>query len=168
MSDSIASPKSVKRCSCGDECIHPDGPVLPRTAEYFYMRDGNKASAKCKECQKAYRIKWYNENIEEARAKMREYARTHPEVMRRGRVRRRLRVGGDEYLRFDELNALFKQQNGNCWWCGAFVGLEFEVDHRVPVEKGGKHEMGNLVISCVECNRKKGNRPSGVLNGRLL
>jgi len=34
----------------------------------------------------------------------------------------------------------------------------WEVDHVVPLSRGGTHEVGNLVVACVRCNRSKGAR----------
>lgn len=34
----------------------------------------------------------------------------------------------------------------------------FEVDHVIPVSKGGKSEESNLKTSCSKCNSKKGNK----------
>lgn len=55
----------------------------------------------------------------------------------------------------------------NCFYCGAefmviwnengrvyLMGLE--VDHLVPVIRGGANDDGNLVLSCQPCNLRKG------------
>lgn len=42
-----------------------------------------------------------------------------------------------------------------CYWCGARCPKGFHVDHYVPLAKGGKHELANLVIACAPCNLKK-------------
>ena len=36
-----------------------------------------------------------------------------------------------------------------------FVGLE--VDHVVPISRGGAHDVSNMVLACSLCNRSKGN-----------
>ncbi len=33
-----------------------------------------------------------------------------------------------------------------------------EVDHVIPVSKGGQSTLNNLVTACRDCNRKKGSR----------
>lgn len=33
----------------------------------------------------------------------------------------------------------------------------FEIDHKIPVSKGGTNEIKNLVTSCARCNNKKSN-----------
>lgn len=44
-----------------------------------------------------------------------------------------------------------------CCYCGnpALPG-EREVDHRIPLSRGGKHSADNLCIACRWCNRSKG------------
>jgi len=42
-----------------------------------------------------------------------------------------------------------------CYWCGVSCQENYHVDHYVPLSKGGKHEIKNLVISCPSCNLRK-------------
>ena len=43
-----------------------------------------------------------------------------------------------------------------CQWCGLQKqACELVPDHVVPVIKGGKHEIGNVVTACVSCNSRK-------------
>jgi hypothetical protein len=53
--------------------------------------------------------------------------------------------------------------------CFNYNGLDvipFEIDHVIPRGYGGKSDESNLVLSCHECNRKKGFRLLGVSYGR--
>ena len=69
-------------------------------------------------------------------------------------------VSGVEYQR-GELYRLHKKEylldkhDHKCVYCGA-TGTPLEVDHVVPRSKGGSDRVSNLVVACVECNRKKG------------
>lgn len=50
------SDTTTKRCTHGENCLHPDGPHLPATSKYFY-RDKNKGDGfgpHCKVCIAAY------------------------------------------------------------------------------------------------------------------
>lgn len=56
-SDVTSIPEGYKRCSKGDKCVHPNGPILPKTVEYFRWRKNHKVwgfSCSCRECEKAY------------------------------------------------------------------------------------------------------------------
>lgn len=46
-----------------------------------------------------------------------------------------------------------------CIYCGVTSReSQLEVDHVIPVAKGGTNEIGNLVVACKPCNRGKGKR----------
>lgn len=48
-----------------------------------------------------------------------------------------------------------KRDGHKCRYCGSNQG-PFDVDHIVPVARGGGDEIGNLVLACVPCNHSKG------------
>ena len=56
-------------------------------------------------------------------------------------------------LRFD----VFRRDKYVCQYCGACgPKVELEVDHVIPVARGGTDDMNNLKTSCFDCNRGKG------------
>jgi len=58
-------------------------------------------------------------------------------------------------LRFE----VFKRDGFTCQYCGGHPPLvSLEVDHVDPVAKGGTNAIDNLITSCEECNRGKGDR----------
>lgn len=58
-------------------------------------------------------------------------------------------------LRFE----VFKRDSFKCQYCGRSApDVILEVDHIVPVAKGGKNDILNLITSCRDCNRGKGKR----------
>lgn len=64
----------------------------------------------------------------------------------------------------DLREAIKKRDNYTCKICGNSVynepNLLLEVDHIVPVSKGGRTEASNLQTLCWRCNRTKGNKES--------
>lgn len=55
-------------------------------------------------------------------------------------------------LRFD----VFKRDSFKCVYCGSTPpNVILEVDHILPVSKGGQNNADNLVTACLECNRGK-------------
>ena len=55
--------------------------------------------------------------------------------------------------------AVFERDNYICQYCGRCgAGVDLEIDHIIPVSKGGKTDMRNLITACRACNRAKRNR----------
>ena len=56
-------------------------------------------------------------------------------------------------LRFEILN----KYQFTCQYCGRkSPQIELQIDHIVPLSKGGKNEKENMIVACVECNLGKG------------
>lgn len=68
-----------------------------------------------------------------------------------GRFRR-----SDEGIR--TITDLMRIQQGECVYCQTDIRHGFEVDHRIPLSRGGSNRAGNLQLSCSDCNRQKHNR----------
>ena len=46
-----------------------------------------------------------------------------------------------------------------CYWCGKRCPqADMEIDHIIPISKGGKHSAENVCKSCRPCNRRKYNK----------
>jgi len=43
-----------------------------------------------------------------------------------------------------------------------------QIDHVIPISKGGRNSRGNLVIACVSCNLEKSDKFPYQFSGRLL
>ncbi len=55
--------------------------------------------------------------------------------------------------------AVFERDNFTCQYCGRYGrGVKLEIDHIIPVSKGGATDIRNLITACRECNRAKRNR----------
>ena len=48
-----------------------------------------------------------------------------------------------------------------CQWCFTLLTAKPEIDHVVPLSRGGQHIPENLVASCRSCNASKGSRLVG-------
>lgn len=54
---------------------------------------------------------------------------------------------------------IFKRDEFTCQYCGSKPPtVVLEIDHILPVASGGDNETTNLVTSCFDCNRGKGDR----------
>lgn len=57
-----------------------------------------------------------------------------------------------KYIRFE----VFKRDSFTCQYCGRSApDVVLEVDHIIPVAKGGDNNITNLITSCFDCNRGK-------------
>jgi 5-methylcytosine-specific restriction endonuclease McrA len=66
----------------------------------------------------------------------------------------------------EELSYIFDKSRGRCWHCGKTLSWinygvpgargAWEVDHSIPLSRGGTDYFQNLVPSCIPCNRSKG------------
>lgn len=49
---------------------------------------------------------------------------------------------------------VFERDEFTCQYCGK-VGGKLEVDHKIPISRGGTNDFENLTTSCRKCNRQK-------------
>jgi len=59
-------------------------------------------------------------------------------------------------IRFDVL----LRDKFTCRYCGQSVddGVKLEIDHIIPISKGGENTMDNLVVCCQQCNLGKSDK----------
>lgn len=86
--------------------------------------------------------RWRDRNPEKQRAIM-----FNSNSMRRG-IRNRLLKSGD-------ISAMVASQAGRCIYCKCGITKTFDIDHIVPVSRGGDNLLENLQILCIRCNRSK-------------
>ena len=61
-------------------------------------------------------------------------------------------------VRFTRRNIFFRDKN-HCQYCGkVFPQAELNLDHVVPLSRGGLSSWDNVVCACIPCNSRKGNR----------
>lgn len=87
MSDSTSNTPSVpdgyKRCSSRNNCVHPDGPILPATREYFHFMNKSKGKLypQCIKCRAAK----YFDNPGQAIKRSRLWWQEHKDEANQGR-----------------------------------------------------------------------------------
>ena len=69
--------------------------------------------------------------------------------------RARLKVQGSHTA--DDVYAIFARQEGRCVYCDAWL-IDWHLDHRTPISRGGSNGPENLQITCPTCNLKKHNK----------
>lgn len=65
----------------------------------------------------------------------------------------------------EERKAIYRKTRGRCYICGEFVDYDsFEIEHRIPLAKGGTNDFENTFCSCHICNTMKGSiTPVGLM-----
>jgi hypothetical protein len=54
---------------------------------------------------------------------------------------------------------IIERDDSTCYICNTSVNFnEIELDHLIPVSKGGNSSNENVAVSCMKCNRSRGNR----------
>jgi len=71
-------------------------------------------------------------------------------------------------VRFTRRN-IFYRDKSHCQYCGkVFAQRDLNLDHVVPLSRGGRSEWTNVVTACVPCNSRKGNRLPDEAGMRLV
>ena len=94
-----------------------------------------------KMCPKCY--KWYENNILGANSK------------RRARIR-----SVENTLTPEQRIRVLEYYDYHCAYCGEDIHDCFEIDHVIPVSKGGANAIHNVVPACKSCNSRKKDRPA--------
>lgn len=112
--------------------------------------------AKNKKELNAKSLAYLHAHKEELYAKNRKWHKEHPENGRVHSHKRRARLNGNggSHTEKEILNR-FNQQNGLCFWCEKELGKDYQIDHIVPISKGGRNDIDNIVVTCPYCNRSK-------------
>lgn len=71
-------------------------------------------------------------------------------------------ISGIEYQQgelygYEVWSYLLEKWNRKCAYCGA-ENVPLEREHIIPKSRGGSNRVSNLTLSCVRCNREKGNK----------
>ncbi len=94
---------------------------------------------------------------EHKRSRQRQYRADNPDMVRqRNRTTKSLRRGAEGTHTEKDVADLRVRQGGKCVLCGD--GLrdgDFHIDHIIPLSKGGNNFVGNIQLTCSQCNIRK-------------
>ena len=128
----------------------------------------------CKECKRASDTARNHANPEANRAKVREWRRKNPEKNREQKRRdywenveerrayfrayasdRRAKIRA-VFIEAIDPYVVYLEDLGVCGICGGDVDINyFDVDHIVPIARGGEHSYRNVQIAHPTCNKRK-------------
>lgn len=123
-----------------------------------------RRSVRKSEWRKTYRKLYRSKNREKLNAASRAWQKTEAgriAIMRHNHVRRarKLGVNSDSRGIAQWMREIRSHSFARCHWCGTKVfGRKVHFDHVVALSVGGTHTIGNLCVSCPECNFTKNNR----------
>jgi len=148
----------------GKRSDRPDG------LQYFCKQCARRAVAEIRtsdpERARLLDVKYRTENKTAFAARQKRYRETHreqqrqrtsrwraanPHIAKEQDHRRRALIGADK-KRVSSAE-IKKMLSGACIYCGAKAE---QIDHVVPLSRGGRHSIGNLAPACGFCNRSKG------------
>ena len=98
----------------------------------------------------------YWSNPERYREQVRRYNKTNPEkvlIWSRNKRARLMQAEGSHT--FDEVWQMYEDQQGLCAYCETPLFGQFQVDHMLPLVRGGSNEWLNLAVTCCFCNNSK-------------
>lgn len=76
-------------------------------------------------------------------------------VQQRGTRRRARRQAAVGTFTVDDIKLLYEAQHGCCAWCSKLLNEKYEIDHVIPLSRGGSNWPTNLALACERCNRSK-------------
>lgn len=103
-----------------------------------------------------YSVEYRTKNATQVKEKRRQYEIRFSERVRANKHTRRTRILGlgskidPEYVKFLKI-----VQGMKCNYCGQHMD-KYQIDHIVPIARGGDNSNENLQLLCAPCNRQKG------------
>ena len=118
------------------------------------------------EQRRAAKRLYYARHREQHKAAMAAYYKAHPEVLRAksNAYRARAREAEGQFTSA-EWRALVETHDGKCAYC--LIVAPLEVDHRIPLKRGGTNRLENIIPACGPCNRRKGQLTEAEFRARM-
>ena len=84
------------------------------------------------------------------------YRKEHPEMYRQyGREKYARRKAAEGSYTRDEVWQMYEDQGGLCAYCETPLFGSFQVEHMIPIARGGRNDWSNIAIACKDCNQSK-------------
>lgn len=95
-----------------------------------------------------------NERAREWHRNRRSFISVIKQKLRRNK-RRSLERAAEGWFCPCDIRFIFRRQYGYCAYCDRSLENGFEIDHVIPLSKGGSNWRHNLALACADCNRRK-------------
>jgi len=101
--------------------------------------------------------RWREKNLERLAEYLLKWGAANPEKSaERGRRRRARKANANGTHTAEQVKARFDYYGNKCIYCGSEEDLQIE--HRIPLARGGSDWPANLAPACGPCNRSKGTK----------
>ena len=98
----------------------------------------------------------YKKNKSKIRVRQEKWRKANPKKLVVKEARRRGRKAkADGQFTHDDIILIYQKQNGKCFYCGEVLNSKFDIDHKIPLSRGGSNWPENLCCACARCNRSK-------------
>lgn len=140
--------------------------VNRQRARQWYLENREKALARVKRRAAAkrdsihqYKREYHVKNAVEIRAKVKRWQQNNPDKLRAltllRRARKKAATINPKAIKA-WLKRILSKPTVLCYYCKKETSTkEMHIDHIEPLSRGGKHEVGNLCVSCCSCNTSK-------------
>lgn len=142
---------------------HPDRDKASRLKEKTkYIKKGRYRVSEEQKRKNAteYAKKWREKNREKVRESNRKHYHKHKDLhqLHSRNYKSKVRAGKVGRVSVKDIAKLLEKQKNICGICKKLLTKEKEIDHIIPLSKGGKHEISNLQWTHRFCNRSKSNK----------
>ncbi len=140
-------PHEVKQCKKCKE-------VLPVTAFGSLARTPDGLNRTCKICLASYYRDYFSKNKEAHAKRVKAWRLNNRDAAQAIKRNRRSRESASgETVSAEQWKSVLDRFGGKCAKCGASESIE--MDHVVPLARGGSHTPENIQPLCKSCNRRK-------------
>lgn len=105
-----------------------------------------------RKCERDYRAAHKAQQAEAVRRWQRENPQKVKIIAHRYRARKKSASGSHTV---EDITRLYEAQRGLCKYCGKDISSGYQVDHVMPLSRGGSNWPDNLALACKSCNSSK-------------
>jgi len=120
-----------------------------RVGRAYYQSAKDRMALKHKE--------WRGKNRVRVRQLIKRWSRKHVIKCRLYQhAHRALRIAAPGCWSQEDINRLFHKQRGLCYYCKRRIAPStYQIDHKMPLSRGGSNWPANLGLTCRSCNASK-------------
>lgn len=136
---------------------HKEANARWRAKNPDYFKEWRK---KNREKKRLLNLQWLRDNPDKMREARKRWEEANPEkkklYRRKAESKRRAILRGlTEHFTLDELLGVYKEQDGLCYYCGCDISNGYDIEHKIPLSRGGFDTIDNICCSCGHCNSVK-------------